>query len=143
MKRFLFCLLILLAFSCSKIETNVPYAPVYLRLDLRYEDKDLVGSTKHKEFTTGRKPGEAVGVSGILVVCGLDNNYYAFDLCCPHEANRNIRVVPDDLCQATCPKCGTVYSTGYGVGNPSSGVSKYSLTRYNVTSNGQELIISN
>ena len=143
MKRILTCFLILLACSCSKIETNIPEAPVYLRLDLRYEDKELVGTTKHKEFTAARKPGEAVGVSGILVVCGLDNNYYAYDLCCPHEAVKNVRIVPNDLCQATCPKCGTVYETGYGAGNPSSGVSKYPLKRYSVTRSGQELLVRN
>ena len=143
MKRFLLCFLILLACSCSKIESNLPEAPVYLRLDLRYEDKELVGTTKYKVYTAIRKPGEAVGISGILVVCGLDNNYYAFDLCCPHEAVKSIRLEPNDMCQAICPKCGTVYETGYGIGNPSSGVSKYSMKRYNITRSGQELLVSN
>ena len=44
MKRFLFCLLILFACSCSKFEeSDIPYAQVYLELDLRFGDNDLVG----------------------------------------------------------------------------------------------------
>ena len=46
MKRFLFCLLISLVCSCSKFEeSDIPYAPVYLELDLRFGDKDLVAYT--------------------------------------------------------------------------------------------------
>ena len=95
MKRFLFCLLISLVCSCSKFEeSDIPYAPVYLELDLRFGDKDLVGIYNHKSITKARTAGEKTGFSGVLVVCGIDNYgnvaYYAFDLCCPHEAKKNI-----------------------------------------------------
>ena len=85
MKRFLFCLLISLVCSCSKIEeSDIPYAPVYLELDLRFGDKDLVGIYNHKSITKARTAGEKTGFSGVLVVCGIDNYgnaaYYAFDL---------------------------------------------------------------
>ncbi|RHJ86517.1 hypothetical protein [Parabacteroides sp. AM08-6] len=144
MKRFLTCFLILLACSCTKtIKTNIPPSRVYLRIDLRYEDKDLVGTLNHKEFTAPRKAGEYVGYSGVLVVCGFDNVYYAYDLCCPHEASKTNRIVPDNTGKAKCPKCGTVYDIGYGTGAPVEGVSEYALQRYNVTSLGQELLIQN
>ena len=55
MKRFLFCLLISLVCSCSKFEeSDIPYAPVYLELDLRFGDKDLVGIYNHKSITKAR-----------------------------------------------------------------------------------------
>ena len=69
MKRFLFCLLISLVCSCSKIEeSDIPYAPVYLELDLRFGDKDLVGIYNHKSITKARTAGEKTGFSGVLVV---------------------------------------------------------------------------
>lgn len=44
MKRIFFCLVVLLAMSCNKVNvSNIPYARVYLELDLTYKDKDLVG----------------------------------------------------------------------------------------------------
>ena len=62
MKRFLFCLLISLVCSCSKFEeSDIPYAPVYLELDLRFGDKDLVGIYNHKSITKARTAGEKTG----------------------------------------------------------------------------------
>ena len=119
MKRFLFCLLISLVCSCSKFEeSDIPYAPVYLELDLRFGDKDLVGIYNHKSITKARTAGEKTGFSGVLVVCGIDNygnaTYYAFDLCCPHEAKKNIIIEADNAGKAICPECGTEYDIGYG-----------------------------
>jgi nitrite reductase/ring-hydroxylating ferredoxin subunit len=142
MKRFLTCFLIILVCSCTKtIESPIPYARVNLKLDLRYEDKDLKGAYFHKEFTSARNAGESVGYSGVLVVCGFENIYYAYDLCCPHEASQKIRVVANDIGQAVCPECGTVYDTGYGSGSPVEGVSKYPLRRYTISPYGDELVI--
>ena len=139
MKRIFFCLVVLLVMSCNKVNvSNVPYAPVNLTLDLRYQDKDLVGLLNFKEITQRRN----AGFSGVLVVSGYEDKYYAFDLCCPHEANKNITVEADNTGYATCPKCGTIYEIGLGTGTP-NGVSEYALTRYQVTRRGQELIIQN
>lgn len=144
MKRFLSCLLILLAFSCTKIhESNIPYVPVYLIIDLRFQDKDLVGLLHYKEITKKRVDGERTGYSGVLVVCGYNNMYYAYDLCCPNEASRNIKIVPDNTGHAKCPTCGTIYDTAYGSGTPTEGPSEYGLRRYSISSSGQEFIISN
>ena len=69
MKRFLFCLLILFACSCSKFEeSDIPYAQVYLEIDLRFGDNDLVGMYHHKSITKARTAGERTGFSGVLVV---------------------------------------------------------------------------
>ena len=59
MKRFLFCLLILFVCSCSKFEeSDIPYAPVYLEIDLRFGDNDLVGMYHHKSITKARTAGK-------------------------------------------------------------------------------------
>lgn len=144
MKRFISCLFVLLAFSCSKInESSIPYYRVYLTLDLRYQDKELVGLYNYKEYTAARNAGESTGYSGVLVVCGDNSVYYAYDLCCPHEAEKAIKVVPDHAGNAKCPKCGTEYQTAYGSGAPTSGPSKFALRRYNVLTRGSELIVTN
>lgn len=147
MKRIFICLVVLLAMSCNKVNvSNVPYAPVYFKVHLTGIDHDLVGSLKHKEFTSARSGGERVGFSGIFVVCGHDSKtYYAYDLCCPHEAKNNIKVTPSDSGTAECPKCGTVFDIAWGVGQPTSGPSEFPLQRYDVTmvNGGSELIIQN
>ena len=151
MKRFLSCLLVLVALSCSKFEeSDIPYALVYLNIDLRYQDKDLVGLYNHKSITKPRTAGEKTGYAGVLVVCGIDasgkTTYYAYDLCCPHEAKRNIMIEADNAGKATCPECGTEFDIGYGTGAPTKGVSKYPLRRYAVSStsaSGQEWVVMN
>lgn len=152
MKRFLSCLLILLACSCSKFEeSDIPYARVYLEIDLRYNDKDLVGLYNHKSITTPRTAGEMTGYAGVLVACGIDSYgntaYFAFDLCCPHEAKRNIIIEPNNTGTATCPECGTEYDIAAygGTGTPVKGISKYPLRRYAVSSKsgGQEWVVIN
>lgn len=142
MNRIFCILLLLLIFSCTKInKSDIPYARVYLELDLRYEDKNLIGLYNYKEFTSPRKAGEAVGYSGILVVCGTENMYYAFDLCCPNEAERGTKIAPTHAGTAKCPKCETEYDTGFGTGAPTKGPSKYALQKYPLVSTGQKLVV--
>lgn len=147
MKRFVICLVVLLAMSCHKLNvSSVPDVRVYFKVSLTGVDHDLVGSLKYKTFTTERNGGEVIGYSGLLVVCGHDNKtYYAYDLCCPHEVSPNIKIEPTDEGTAECPKCGTIYDTAWGNGQPISGPSESVLKRYNVvsTNNGNTLIIQN
>lgn len=139
--RFLVCLLALLAFSCSKIEeSHIPYANVFMKLDLRYQDKELVTLLGYKQYTKPRYAGEQVGFSGVLVVHGY-NGFYAFDLCCPHEATQSVKIIPTDVGTAKCPKCNSVYDTANGIGNPMEGPSQFQLRPYNIYESGQELIV--
>ena len=148
MKRFVFCLTVLLVVSCGKVNvSNIPYARVYLELDLSFKDKDLVGALNFKEFTStaNQNYGTQLGYSGVLVVCGFNSygntQYYAYDLCCPYEANKNIKVQADNTGWAECPKCGTKYEIAYGSGTPSDGPSEFALTRFDVTQQGNKLLI--
>ena len=149
MKRIFFCLVVLLVMSCNKVNvSNVPYAPVYLELDLQFKDTDLVGSLNFKEITSeaGQNYGTRLGYSGVLVVNGFSattggTQYYAYDLCCPHEGKKDIRVKADNTGWAQCPECGTKYEIAYGSGTPSDGPSEFALTKFNVTQRGSELLI--
>ena len=67
--------------------------------------------------------------------------YYAFDLSCPHEHKRDIRVGVD-MIFATCPECGSQYDIGFGLGNCIKGESQYPLKRYTVTLSGDYLRVT-
>lgn len=72
----------------------------------------------------------------MLLVTDIVNNPLAYDLACPVERQRNVRVVynPDDL-RARCPQCGSVYDVSEFYGSPVSGPAydrKFALRRYNV-----------
>ena len=108
------------------------------------------GIYNHKSITKARTAGEKTGFSGVLVVCGIDNygnaTYYAFDLCCPHEAKKNIIIEADNAGKAICPECGTEYDIGYGTGAPTKGVSQFPLRKYYMTpvsSDRQEWVVRN
>ncbi len=149
MKRIVFIGLFLCFFlSCTREEfSQIPYAPVRLDIDLNFEDKILIAETGYKTFVTPRTEAERgmLGYGGLIVCHGLlenSNSYnlWAFDLACPVEAQKNIRIVPDDpknsgaAIHAKCPTCGAVFEITAG-GVAVSG-SKYNLTRYSISSLG-------
>jgi len=82
-----------------------------------------------------------LGFGGILVINGLGENVvnlFAYDLACPVEAQRNIRVAPDNpAVTATCPKCGAVFTIATGTGAPKSDT-KYFLKSYKVVESGMQ-----
>jgi len=140
MKKIIMILVVAFAaLACNdEIKYNIPYAPVNLKLDLNYLDADLIPQGNYKVFTTGRASAERVGYGGILVIHGfgsIDNkiNLYAYDLACPNEVDREIRVVPNSSGQAVCPECGAVFSISTGDGHPLSDA-EYSLRPYKVLS---------
>lgn len=142
MKRVLLFLLTLMVLSCNKIEQSaIPYANVYFKVDLRFTDKELKGMLAHKIYTSPRSYGEVMGYSGILVIHGLEDVYYAYELCCPHEAQRDIRIEVDSTgLYGICPQCSSKYEIASG-GYPVEGPSKYYLRRCNIYPHGDELII--
>jgi len=143
-----YCLLVLLinlsTISCNdNYISSIPDFPVSLELNLTTTYPNFRNSTNH--YLTFTKPvtvSDRIGFGGILVYTGFDGEYYAFDMSCPYEAKSNIRVYPNDLGQAVCEGCGTVFDIGYGIGNPSSGKAKEVLKRYKTTLSGDVLYIS-
>ncbi|MDR2918771.1 MAG: (2Fe-2S)-binding protein [Tannerella sp.] len=137
--------------SCDDRDSLLPESYVYLELDLTYRDKALREQLGYKmyinqgaDFIAGK---EYVGYGGVLVVHTITDGLHAFDLACPNEVSKNIKVEITDNTglNATCPKCGTIYE----VGDPGSGVAinadkKLYLTTYHVTSRGNnKYIVSN
>lgn len=142
-------LLIIIFPSCNKEKySSIPYAPVYLRIDLSFLDRDLAPMLATKTFTTPRQHSDKLGFGGILVINGYSTdgeiNLYAFDLACPVESDEDIvRVIPDEEGNATCPQCKETYIIRSGTGIPTKG-SKYALRSYSVRPAGyNKYIISN
>ena len=132
-------------FSCDQEPyTTVPYTRnLYFKLNLNFLDADLIPQISGvKTFTKPRIDGvDFLSPAGIVVINGigenLDFNLYAYDLACPVEAKNDslVRIVPNDVGQATCPHCGATFSLSHGHGNALSG-SKYPLRSYSVVPNG-------
>ena len=136
---FITCLLL----ACDQpLISPVPSAPVYLEIKLDYDDSDLVPALAAKSFTKPRLSVDRLGFGGVLVVHGASGEFFAYDLACPYEVDRNVRVVPDDEGKARCPKCGSVYITLWGMGIPETQlVSKYPLRSYRITPAGDNKLI--
>jgi Ferredoxin subunits of nitrite reductase and ring-hydroxylating dioxygenases len=138
----------LITCSCDKIEdSRIPRNhPVYLELYLDAEDRDLVPMSAYKFFTINNIniSSQRVGYAGVLVYHGVDGNYYAFDMACPHEASRNsIIQMSDDGIYAVCPTCKSKYDISHGIGNPVEGPSRFTLRRYSVSRVGNKLYVRN
>ena len=118
--------------SCNdNYYSSIPDFPVSLELNLTSTYPTFRNSINQSlTFTKPIIATDHIGFGGILVYSGFDGEYYAIDMSCPFEAKQNIRVHPNDLGQAVCEGCGSVFDIGYGIGNPSSGKAKETLRRY-------------
>lgn len=87
------------------------------------------------------KETSATGFGGILLIGGIDpftsdtDTPLAYDLACPVEKSREVRVYvdPDNKYRAICPVCASEYDVTGGVGAPMAGKAaelKYGLKRY-------------
>ena len=133
-KYIIFLLTALLFSACEDIHrSSIPDAPVYLERNINSEAIELRIIGGHKTFTSADF-GDAIGYGGIVIIHGFDEEFYAFDLACPHEVDREIKVEPNDAGQAVCPTCESVFSIGYGSGNRLSGPAEEGLKKYMVSS---------
>jgi nitrite reductase/ring-hydroxylating ferredoxin subunit len=134
--------------SCDdNYQSSIPDFPVNLPLNLTstyptFKNSNnqflLFENSKNKSYPLG----QYVGYGGILVYTGFDGEYYAFDMSCPYEAKQTTRVHPNDIGQAICDSCHSVFDLGYGIGNPSTGPAKEVLKKYRAILNGDVLYIS-
>ncbi|MDR0429131.1 MAG: (2Fe-2S)-binding protein [Tannerellaceae bacterium] len=137
--------------SCDrKYISSIPDYPVYLELDLNFEDKDLIPIQAYKIFTEKNinQRIERVGYGGILVYHGLSNTasdaYFAFDISCPHESSRTVTVeVDESRVYAICPKCDSKFELLNGIGNRISGPTDEYLKSYQVSVNGNRITVRN
>ncbi|MDR2824258.1 MAG: hypothetical protein LBB41_03550 [Prevotellaceae bacterium] len=116
--------------------------PVHLEIDLLGEYNTFKGSKGESLiFIEPRLATDRLGFGGILVCTNMTGEYCAFDLACPYEAKRDVRVRPDGLV-AVCAECGSqfdLWETALGV--PTQGVSKFPLKKYQVRESGGKLVI--
>lgn len=151
MKRLGIAIILLLALSsCEDInwQSSVPNMPVNYTLYITREHPHFVVENGYQTMTITKKQFQEqyLGYAGLLVWVGMDNQYYAADLCCPHCLKRNKPLQVDGL-YAVCPICSEQFDISYGICNPTQGVTKEPLQRYNTSfrmkATGNELYIFN
>lgn len=132
----LLCLFIAVVSCVDEMPSiTIPVAPVHLLIDLNGNQSKLRNGLAFMIFTEEdrRLESDRFGYAGLLVVSDVrGETIYAYDLCCPHEKSRKIRVIPGDEGVATCPACGSQFITMYGLGTVESGPSTEALQRYRV-----------
>ena len=122
--------------SCASVDDDrIPYNGVYIDLGNlsywqiygvhylgdynRFIKEDRIPSNFHYNVTA------ETGFGGVLLVTGIDNTPLAYDLSCPVEIKRNIRVqFNPDTRIATCPVCHSEYDVCEFGGSPISGDAK-------------------
>lgn len=139
---------LLMLFACEDLNTHssIPNYVVYLSRNVNMEAIELRTIGGYKTYTTTEKLGDAIGYGGILIIYGFDEEYHAYDMTCPYELSRTVRVTPNSAGQAVCSTCGSIFNIAYGMGNCISGPSKEGLKRYKVietnTSSGLILTVT-
>ncbi|GAD05289.1 Rieske (2Fe-2S) protein [Porphyromonas crevioricanis] len=133
--------------SCSsRQESSIPSVPVYYELYFNSVQGSLLFSPGSAlEVRRPETIVQSIGVSGLLIVHSIVDAgvFYAFDLCCPYEAEPEISVCLTDALEVTCPYCHSVYSVLYGNGAPVAGPSSEPLRRYRVEVFPDRLVVIN
>ena len=139
-------MLVLWACESNSIVNPVPNYPVSLELNILGEFPNFTMSNvgAHLEFTAPRYPNERVGYAGVLAFVNFNEQYSAFDLCCPHCVER-FRPIEVNGMYAVCPVCGEEYDLSYGYGVPTKGIAVNYLKTYkcNYNSVTGKLVIYN
>ena len=136
MKRisFIFSTAIFFSFfsSCTQEmpAITIPYARVNFKIDLMVDKIDYFN---YATFELPRRDGESVGYAGLLIFRNQEGQIFAYDLCCPKERSKTVKVVPNSKGEAVCPVCGSVYSVWTGFGNVVSSTTTSSLQKYSVS----------
>ena len=145
-----FIIIIVFLLSCEDQipHNNIPNSPVSFNLMINSRDNILKNGLAYKVFTEKdrRLDSDRFGYAGLLVVTNnTGNSIYAYDLACPYEGEKSIKIEPDDIGKAKCNECGSVFVTIYGSEIPGRGMvgfgtaesgpaasEKISLKSYNV-----------
>ena len=150
-KAFIVSIFLFILAGCEDTYVQrIPYAPVYLKIDLTTSrDRGLAGVGGGKFYSTSDKvyQSERMGVSGVYVYHSFSDTYVAFDQCCPYEGRREIKVTRVGEGKLKCSTCGSVFDVTYGTGAAVSGPANeknFSLQQYPVrVLNERELEVRN
>jgi len=139
-----FCLFVFLS-ACNNNanRSSIPIAPVQIRLNLQHYPH--LSAPFATEYFTETNPGIgvwAVGFGGVLISTFMDFNsanvsFAAFDMACPYEIDRNIRVFPEsNNVFAVCEECGSRFDLSLGLGQVTKGPARENLRRFNAFREG-------
>lgn len=163
MVRRLFTIIIiaasLLLSACHHLDNQrIPPAPVHISFFTvgDWNVQGIGGALDHKRFIKEEllPPNypytaiSATGFGGVLLVGDVNGNPVAYDLSCPVECKRDVRIfVNTDEMVGECPKCHSTYDIFSLGGHPLSGDAAkdgYGLRRYIVgPGTGSYMLISN
>ena len=127
-KSFLpFIIIIVLLLSCEDQipHNNIPNSPVSFNLMINSRDNILKNGLAYKTFTENDRQldSDSFGYGGLLVVTdNTGNSIYAYDLACPYEGKKDIKVAYIDVGKVKCNECGSVFITIYGDNIPGRGM---------------------
>lgn len=141
--------------ACNQVDDDrIPSLPVYINLSgagmwNSYGVPGVGFSQRFINYEGERSPAgfpynanTYVGYGGVLLIGGIDpftgdtNVPLPYDLSCPVERSRTVRVFIDsESLEAVCPVCGSHYDVLTAGGTPTSGPAltgkhKYALRRY-------------
>ena len=129
--------------SCyDNVVSSIPDYPVNLQLNLTAKYPNFRSPYQSLIFENRVIESDRIGYGGILVNIGADGLYYSFDMACPYEVKSTVRVYPNEIGQAVCESCGSIFNIAFGNGEPISGPAKETLKRYRTTLSGDILYIS-
>ena len=84
--------------------------------------------------------GKRLGLYGVVIFKLHSEEFYAFDLMCPHEKHVSslVNIDEDNIGYCTCPTCESEFSVNNEYGGVITGPSKWPLKKYNaeVTDDG-------
>lgn len=133
MKKWLYIGLVFILLSCENTNNMNPvsYVPVNYTLNITQEYPHFVVDNGYNvmTITKTRFDREYIGYAGLVVWIGMDGQYHAADLCCPHCLLKHKPVEVDGF-YAICPECEEHYDLSYGYANPTKGMTKFGLKMY-------------
>ena len=133
MKKWLCIGVLFMLLSCENTNNMNPvsYVPVNYTLNITQEYPHFVVDNGYNvmTITKTRFDREYIGYAGLIVWIGMDGQYHAADLCCPHCLLKHKPVEVDGF-YAICPKCEEHYDLSYGYANPTKGMTKFGLKMY-------------
>lgn len=125
----------LLSSCIYQTESPIPNAPVYYQVDFASaQGKALIPPGGYLRVERLEIAQSAIGYGGLLIFHSLDEmqSYYAYDLACPHESKREVRLMVNSTYEAECPTCHSRFSILYGDGSPLAPPARLPLRRYAV-----------
>lgn len=157
-------MLIIAACNGNANYSSIPDTPVSIQINPNVYYPHLNGVNANQCFTAEDinlnehnrdKLIRATGYGGVLIhtVPSSDPNnlagieYHAFDMACPNEADKNIRVYPEGYpdnkygAYAVCEKCGSRFDlNSFGMASSKDNPSQENLKRHNATRNSLGII---